>query len=176
MEGLTIQAGDTQGDKVNLQPTRLPKLLRLAKGRDCIRCGNNEGSTVAAHYQGQRSHSYGKGRGIKPHDAMAAHLCYRCHAEADSSGLGSCPEAHSRRFLLLIITTQINLFIESRITARDYAQAFLLKLCRNTAELMECGELELHDIACRLAECWDSGEIAIASQGTMVSSFVGVAQ
>ncbi|WP_299947566.1 hypothetical protein [uncultured Microbulbifer sp.] len=176
MEGLTVQTGDTQGDKVNLQPTRIPKLLRLAKGRDCVRCGNNEGTTVAAHYQGQRSHSYGKGRGIKPHDAMAAHLCYRCHAEADSSGLGSCPEDHSSRFLLLIVITQMNLLIDGRITARDYAQAFLHKLCRNTSELMECGEDELHHTACRLAECWDSGEIAIASQGAMVSSFVGVAR
>ncbi|WP_299948579.1 hypothetical protein [uncultured Microbulbifer sp.] len=174
MEGFTVQTGDTQGDKVNLQPTRLPKLLRLAKGRDCVRCGNNEGSTVAAHYQGQRSHSYGKGRGIKPHDAMAAHLCYRCHSEADSSALGTSPEAHSARFLLLIIITQLGLFLEGRITARDHAQAFLLKLCRNASVLEECAEDELHHTACRLAQCWDSGDITIAPHGAMVSSFVGV--
>ncbi|WP_299947769.1 hypothetical protein [uncultured Microbulbifer sp.] len=159
---------------MNLQPTRIPKLLVLAKDRNCVHCGNNEGTTVAAHYQGQRSHSYGKGRGIKPHDAMAAHLCYRCHSEADSSALGNCPEAHSARFLLLIIITQLGLFLEGRITARDYAQAFLLKLCGNASELKECGENELHHTACRLAQCWDSGEITITNSGAMVSSFVGV--
>ncbi|MFS1525419.1 D-Ala-D-Ala carboxypeptidase family metallohydrolase [Microbulbifer sp. 2304DJ12-6] len=29
----------------------------------------------------------------------------RCHSAADRSALGNCPEAHSRRFLLLIIIT-----------------------------------------------------------------------
>ncbi|MDP5210980.1 hypothetical protein [Microbulbifer sp. 2205BS26-8] len=159
---------------MDLKPTRIPKLLALAKGRNCVQCGNNEITTVAAHYQGPRSLSYGKGRGIKPHDAMAAHLCYRCHSEADSSALGISPEAHSARFLLLIITTQLHLFLEGRITARNHAQAFLLKLCRNASVLKECGEDELHRTACRLAQCWDSGEITITNSGAMVSSFVGV--
>ncbi|WP_444905341.1 hypothetical protein ACJJIU_22220 (plasmid) [Microbulbifer sp. CnH-101-E] len=159
-----------------LQPSRFPKLLALAKGRDCVRCGNNEGSTVAAHYQGYRSHSYSKGRGIKPHDAMTAFLCFTCHGAADLFGLGENYEAHSQIFLLLIITTQLHLFVEQRTAARGCAQALLVKLARNASDLPDCSETELHETACRLAQLWDSKEITIAPAGAMVSSFVGVSQ
>ncbi|WP_444919347.1 hypothetical protein ACJJID_00150 (plasmid) [Microbulbifer sp. CnH-101-G] len=159
-----------------LQPSRFPKLLALAKGRDCVRCGNNEGSTVAAHYQGYRSHSYSKGRGIKPHDAMTAFLCYQCHSIADSSVFANSPEAHSREFLLLIIATQMHLLLEGRTIARGLAPVFTTKLMLNASDLPDCSETELHETACRLAQLWDSKEITIAPAGAMVSSFVGVSQ
>ncbi len=55
-----------------------------AKGQSCIRCGKNDGTTVPAHYTGQRSHLYGKGTGIKCHDVMIADLCMTCHLWFDN--------------------------------------------------------------------------------------------
>ena len=49
-------------------------------GKSCIACGR-EGATYGRHYNGQRSHQYGKGRGIKCHPFLVADLCHMCDIE-----------------------------------------------------------------------------------------------
>lgn len=59
------------------------KLLDLAEGMPCVMCGNEDGTTVAAH---SNLLEHGKGRGIKADDCMSAWLCYRCHTRLDQGG------------------------------------------------------------------------------------------
>lgn len=53
-------------------------------GHPCIRCGcpgkDLEGhqQVYGRHYNGQRQHAYGKGRGIKCHPFLVADLCNIC--------------------------------------------------------------------------------------------------
>ena len=61
-------------------PIRSKKLLSAARGESCVNCGTQDGTVVAAHYQGLRSHQYGKGKGQKPHDILVADLCVKCHS------------------------------------------------------------------------------------------------
>jgi len=56
------------------------KLTNSARDQDCIRCGK-DGETRACHYNGQRQHQYGKGRGIKCSDLMTAEFCHTCDQE-----------------------------------------------------------------------------------------------
>ena len=67
---------------------RSKKYLRGAEGQSCTRCNTNDGTIVAAHYQGLRSHLYGKGTGTKVHDVLVADLCCKCHEYFDSPNLG----------------------------------------------------------------------------------------
>ena len=67
---------------------RSKKYLAAAKGNSCVRCGCEDGTIVAAHYTGMRSHSYGKGTGTKCHDVLVADLCMTCHRYYDSPDLG----------------------------------------------------------------------------------------
>ena len=62
----------------------LKKVKAGAKGAPCQRCHVENGTTVACHYQGPRSHIYGKGKGRKPWDIAVAYLCMKCHALMDS--------------------------------------------------------------------------------------------
>lgn len=50
-------------------------------GKPCIRCGAQDGTVCGRHYNGQRQHSYGKGRGIKCHPFLVADLCNACDAD-----------------------------------------------------------------------------------------------
>lgn len=54
-------------------------IMKDARSSDnpCIRC-HSTGSTCGRHYNGQRQHAYGKGRGIKCHPLMIADLCDAC--------------------------------------------------------------------------------------------------
>ena len=47
-------------------------------GKPCIRCKSNDGTVCGRHYNGQRQHAYGKGRGIKGHPFAVADLCTKC--------------------------------------------------------------------------------------------------
>jgi len=66
---------------------RSKKYLKGAKDQSCVNCGVNDGTIVSAHYQGLRSHLYGKGTGTKPHDLLVADLCHKCHTIFDSQDL-----------------------------------------------------------------------------------------
>jgi hypothetical protein len=61
---------------------RSPKILRAVRGWPCQWCYREDGTTVAAHYNGSAG---GKGMGIKASDALIAGMCRRCHAEVDTS-------------------------------------------------------------------------------------------
>lgn len=157
---------------MSLSPRKIPKLLGLARGRDCVKCRAGADTVVAAHYQGIRSHAYGKGRGLKPHDALAAHLCHCCHQRADTSGLAPTPEAHSARFQLLVIVTQLELWLEGRTTATGAGLALLEELAGNGAALLEAAEDDLHRHLLDIAGAWDAGAIEVAAGGAMVGDYV----
>ena len=61
---------------------RNKKLLEIARLLPCQHCGIEDGTVVAAHSNQLRD---GKGRGLKSSDFRIASLCFRCHAEADTS-------------------------------------------------------------------------------------------
>ena len=61
---------------------RNKKLLELARLLPCQHCGIEDGTVVAAHSNQLRD---GKGRGLKSSDFRIASLCFRCHAETDTS-------------------------------------------------------------------------------------------
>lgn len=61
---------------------RNKKLLEVARLLPCQICGIEDGTVVAAHSNQLRD---GKGRGLKASDFRIASLCFRCHAEADTS-------------------------------------------------------------------------------------------
>lgn len=92
---------------------RSQKLLDSAEGQACVNCGRQDGTVVAAHYQGMRSHLFGKGRGIKCHDIASAWLCGPCHEAFDGHGMGNHPDLYwrkidqSEQFLALILQTII---------------------------------------------------------------------
>ena len=79
------------------------KLLELARGMQCVMCGNEDGTTVAAH---SNLLEHGKGRSLKADDCMTAWLCHRCHTELDQGSKMS--KAERRDFTLTAIcrTTQ----------------------------------------------------------------------
>ena len=78
--------------------------LNTAKDEPCIKCGRNDGTTVAAHYSGLGAYALGKGMGTKVSDAVTAHLCSDCHSEFDSYAAGN-DERRSAEFLLLCFRT-----------------------------------------------------------------------
>jgi len=61
---------------------RNKKLLEIARQLPCQHCGIEDGTIVAAHSNQLRD---GKGRGLKASDFRIASLCFRCHAEVDTS-------------------------------------------------------------------------------------------
>lgn len=92
---------------------RSKKLLSAAKDQHCVCCGSKDGTIVAAHYQGFRSHSLGKGRGIKPVDLAIADLCSECHAKFDAHEMSCETDPWVRKldqselFLFCILKTLI---------------------------------------------------------------------
>lgn len=95
---------------------RSKKLLSAARDCPvCMMCGRqNDGTIVAAHYQGFRQHELGKGAGIKPTDTATAFLCHDCHDMVDGrSGVftGSITDS-SEEFLLAIVKTHDWLFTQ----------------------------------------------------------------
>jgi hypothetical protein len=57
----------------------MSKLRDAANGQACVRCGKQDDTVVLCHYSGPYQHKFGKGTGIKGHDAAAADLCSQCH-------------------------------------------------------------------------------------------------
>jgi hypothetical protein len=92
---------------------RSKRITQAAKDRSCANCGINDGTIVRAHYSGMRQHQYGKGRGIKGHDCVAADLCLVCHGKFDNyeMGEGDTKELRhidqSEQFLHLCVMTLI---------------------------------------------------------------------
>ena len=59
---------------------RNQKLLETVREFECVLCGAEDGTVVAAHSNQLRD---GKGKGIKALDYRIAALCYRCHMAID---------------------------------------------------------------------------------------------
>lgn len=76
---------------------RSKKMRRGAEGQRCTYCGCQDGTIVGAHYQGFRSHQFGKGTGTKPHDLCIADLCFRCHTKFDMSEISTLTDPILRR-------------------------------------------------------------------------------
>jgi len=89
------------------------KMLEAARDQSCVNCGAMDGTVVAAHYQGMRSHLFGKGTGLKPHDICIADLCSKCHRLFDDYLISDCENRdqrridHSEQFLYCIIQTLV---------------------------------------------------------------------
>lgn len=62
-------------------PYRSEKLKRAAEGKSCVACDADDGTTITAHLPTAGISDAGKG--IKCDDFWSAHLCSRCHFEAD---------------------------------------------------------------------------------------------
>ena len=85
-------------------------LRKLARDQSCVSCGADDGTVVLAHYFGPRRISYGGGMGYKGHDAVAAHLCAKCHTFMDTWSRNKIRKwEHSEEFLHLCALTWIRL-------------------------------------------------------------------
>lgn len=71
---------------------RSQALLQSANGQPCAYCGDERGTTVAAHLN---SVAHGKGVGMKCHDYLVADLCDVCHALYDGR-LGKLTKAEKQ--------------------------------------------------------------------------------
>jgi len=106
---------------------RSKRMLAAANGGSCINCGLSDTTVVAAHYQGLRSHSLGKGTGIKPHDICVADLCAKCHRQFDQylnfTSTGESPYMRkidmSEQFLFCIVQTILRRIDQGVITISD---------------------------------------------------------
>ena len=88
------------------------KWLNAAEGQSCVNCGAQDGTVVAAHYQGYRAGRYGKGKGQKPDDYLVADLCHKCHSKFDTYEVADPNQTefqkkidHSEQFQHLILLT-----------------------------------------------------------------------
>ena len=53
---------------------RNEKLLKACRSMECVNCGADDGTIVAAHQ------NEGKGMGLKAPDSRVMSLCFRCHS------------------------------------------------------------------------------------------------
>ena len=96
-------------------------ILKLAKDQSCVSCGATDGTVIAAHYQGYRSHSFGKGRSKKPDNIFVAYLCMKCHAKMDNYDSSTFKDSwmrkidHSEQFMFLILKTLQRLYKQGHI-------------------------------------------------------------
>jgi len=85
------------------------KITESARGKTCIRCDNHD--AYACHYNGQRQHQYGKGRGIKCHDMASAEFCHQCdQIFSEGTTYGQSKDERSEEFLHWIMMTNIRRF------------------------------------------------------------------
>ena len=90
---------------------RSKKLLEGARDQACVYCGAKDGTVVAAHYQGFRSHYLGKGKGTKVSDLYVADLCSKCHEKFDRHQVSEFEDSwmrkidQSEQFLYCVLRT-----------------------------------------------------------------------
>lgn len=90
-------------------PIRSQKIRNAARGESCTHCGRQDGTVVAAHYQGIGSARLGKGGSQKPGDLFVAFLCDSCHGYFDSYEAGNDPD-RAIDFALAVFVTQDRLW------------------------------------------------------------------
>ncbi len=93
----------------------MTKLRDAARDQPCVRCGQEDGTTVLAHYTGVRRLELGGGFGLKVHDLAGAHLCHECHRIMDTERNKEDRWLHSEEFLLLCVKTAIRLYEQGRL-------------------------------------------------------------
>ena len=94
----------------------MSKLTELSRGVTCIKCDTP--GAWSCHYNGPRSHSFGKGRGRKCHDLMSAEFCHKCDqefTEGSTSPLWKDKWERSEDFMYWIGMTNIRRFEEGRL-------------------------------------------------------------
>jgi hypothetical protein len=91
-------------------------------GRECIRCGTEDGTIVLCHYTGVRRGEFGGGMGIKVHDAAAAEMCHQCHSWLDTISRSKGQKwEHSEQFLAMIVKTWIRRMDDGLVTVKRTA-------------------------------------------------------
>ena len=95
----------------------MSKLTESSRGSTCIKCGYPE--SFSAHYNGKRSLSFGKGRGIKCNDLMTAEFCYKCDQEFSEGSMlprwNNNGWERSEEFLHLCMMTNIRRFNDGEL-------------------------------------------------------------
>lgn len=142
---------------------RSPKWLKASKDVPCSYCGAQDKTVVGAHYQGFRSHTFGKGTGIKPHDICIADLCSKCHQMFDAYyidflNIESWSEVHkktylSERFLFCILKSIIHrfqngIFFETQKSKQQRTRSqegYYRKWCREFANFVGLTPDEMHN-------------------------------
>lgn len=95
-------------------------LMSDAAGKSCVRCGADDGTIRACHYEGLRQHTYGKGMAEKGHNLMTAYLCAACDRHFALRKRSKSVE-DSEEFLHWIAVTNIDRAERDVIgTRRDY--------------------------------------------------------
>jgi Protein of unknown function (DUF1364) len=98
------------------------KLREAAEGQSCVRCGAIE-TVVLCHYTGYRRHAYGGGLGIKVHDLVGAHLCFKCHRTMDTLSRNKEKQIeHSESFQHLCLLTLLRLWEQEVVGDRTKYQ------------------------------------------------------
>ena len=82
---------------VKTEIIRSKKLLAAAEGQACVNCGIRDDTVVSCHYEGIRAQTFGKGKGIKPHDLLTADLCYKCHLIFDGKEMSHFKDKYLRK-------------------------------------------------------------------------------
>ena len=93
---------------------RSRRLLNMARDQECVSCGVQDGTIVAAH---SNLLEHGKGVGHKAHDCMSAWLCHRCHSQYDQ-GKGMSKDERREFILTMICRTNIKLWQQDLIGCR----------------------------------------------------------
>ena len=94
----------------------MSKITESSRGSNCIKCGAPD--SFAAHYNGPRQHSFGKGRGRKAHDIMSAEFCHKCDqefTEGSTSSRWRDKWERSEEFMFYIGLTNIRRYEEGRL-------------------------------------------------------------
>ena len=91
------------------KPYRNRKMLDAARDMPCIKCGIDNGTICARHYNGSYQHMYGKGRGQKCSDLMTAEFCSECDRDFQEGTIRLWPTdaARNAEFLHWIAMTNI---------------------------------------------------------------------
>jgi len=122
---------------------RSRKLLNHARGKACIRCRREDGTTIPAHYSGMMSFKLGKGTGIKPHD-LTADLCMACHHYFDMHEAAS-KEDSGLEFMMLVLATLKRRIDEGNVTVQDKVGVLyrLTDFAVSLVEALKDGELNV---------------------------------
>lgn len=94
---------------------RSKKLTDSAEDKPCAFCGNQDGTTVAAH---ANKVALGKGKGIKVPDFYHVRACQACHDLYDGRVPGWSPAERDERFMWAYFRTVKAWFDEQLVVVK----------------------------------------------------------